>query len=69
MAVLKQRKFDGERRVFQDTWTDQYFVIAQRGNPVYLVCSEKIEYSGFSGSSREEHEVSNITLTPSYVCV
>ena len=25
MAVLKQRKMDGERRVFQDKWTDQYF--------------------------------------------
>ena len=25
MAVLKQRKIDGERRVFQDKWTDQYF--------------------------------------------
>ena len=25
MAVLKQRKIDGERRVFHDKWTDQYF--------------------------------------------
>ena len=24
MAVLKQRQIDGERRVFQDRWTDQY---------------------------------------------
>ena len=29
MAVLKQRKIDGERRVFQDKWTDQYFFIAK----------------------------------------
>ena len=29
MAVLKQRKNDGERRVIQDKWTDQYFFIAQ----------------------------------------
>ena len=29
MAVLKQRKIDGERRVFQDKRTDQYFFIAQ----------------------------------------
>ena len=28
MAVLKQRKIDGERRIFQDRWTDQYFFIA-----------------------------------------
>ena len=39
--MLKQRKIDGERRVFQDTWTDQYFFIAQKGNPVCLVCTEK----------------------------
>ena len=26
MAVLKQRKIDGERHVFQDKWTDQYFL-------------------------------------------
>ena len=30
MAVLKQRKIDGERRVFQDKWTDQYFFIAHK---------------------------------------
>ena len=24
MAVLKQRKIDGKRRVFLDKWTDQY---------------------------------------------
>ena len=29
MAVLKQRKIDGERRVCQDKWTDQYFFIAK----------------------------------------
>ena len=43
MAVLKQRKIDGERRVFQDTWTDQYFFIAvkhTKGIHVGLVCSE-----------------------------
>ena len=37
MAVLKQRKIDGERRVFHDTWTDQYFFIA---HTVGLICSE-----------------------------
>ena len=48
LAVLKQRKIDGERRVFQDKWTDQYFFIAQKRNScvflvisyVCLVCSE-----------------------------
>ena len=39
MAVLKQRKIDGEHRVFQDKWTSQYFFIAQ-GIPVGLVFSE-----------------------------
>ena len=43
MDVLKQRKIDGERRVFHDKWTDQYFFITQKGNPVYLVCSETVE--------------------------
>ncbi len=27
MAVLKQRKIDGERRVFRDKLTDQYYSI------------------------------------------
>ena len=41
LAVLKQRKIDGERRVFQDKWTDQYFFIAQnlRNSCVFLVLS------------------------------
>ena len=40
MAVLKQRKVDGERHVFQDKWTDQYFFISQKRNSLCLVCSE-----------------------------
>ena len=48
LAVLKHRKIDGERRVFLDKWTDQYFFIAQKRNScvflvlsyVCLVCSE-----------------------------
>ena len=48
LAMLKQRKIDGERRVFPDKWTDQYFFIAQKRNScvflvlshVCLVCSE-----------------------------
>ena len=40
MAVLKQRKIDGERRVFQDKLTDQYFFIAHKRNSCGLVCSE-----------------------------
>ena len=32
MAVLKQRKIDGERRVFQDEETHQYFFIAHKRN-------------------------------------
>ena len=50
MAVLKQRKFDGERRVFQDEG--------------FSLSGNIIEYSFRHGSSREGHEVSNITLTP-----
>ena len=65
MDVLKQRKIDGERRIFQDKWTDPYFFIAQQRNSwVFSLFENKIEYS-FSGSSREGHDVSNITLTPS----
>ena len=30
MAVLKQRKIDGERHVFQDEETHQYFFIAHK---------------------------------------
>ena len=40
LDVLKQRKIDGERRVFPDKWTDQYFFIAQKRNScVFLVLS------------------------------
>ena len=65
MVVLKQRNTDGERRVFQDKWTDQYFFIAQKMNScVFSLLGLNKEYS-FSGSSREGHEVSNMSLNPS----
>ena len=37
MALLKQRKIDGDRRVFKDTWTgpgnpDHYFFIARKSS-------------------------------------
>ena len=65
MAVLKQRKIDGERRVFQDKWTDQYFFIAHKRNSCgFSLFGNNIEYSFRRGSSREGYEVSNITLTP-----
>ena len=60
MAVLKQRNIDGERRVFQDKWTDQYFFICG-----FSLFRNIIEYSFRRGSSREGHEeVSNITQPP-----
>ena len=40
MAVLKQRKIDGERRVFQEEETHQHFFIAHKGIRVGLVCTE-----------------------------
>ena len=40
MAVLKQRKIDGERRVFQDEETHQHFFIAHKRNSCDLICSE-----------------------------
>ena len=54
MAVLKQRKIDGERRLFQDKETDQYFFIAQKRNSCVFtsLLGNNIEYS-FGGSSRE----------------
>ena len=39
MAVLKQRKIDGERRVFQDEETHQHFFIAHKRNSSDLICS------------------------------
>ena len=66
MAVLKQRTIDGERRVFQDKWTEQYFFIAQKRNScVFSLFGNNIEYSFRRGSSPEGHEVSNITITDS----
>ena len=65
MAVLKQRKIDGERRVFQDKWTDQYFFIAHKRNSCgFSLFGNIIVYSFRRGSSRGGHEVSTITLTP-----
>ena len=40
MAVLKQRKIDGERRVFQDEETHQHLFIAHKRNSCDLICSE-----------------------------
>ena len=66
MAVLKQRTIDGERRVFQDKWTEQYFFIAQKRNScVFSLFGNNIDYSFRRGSSPEGHEVSNITITDS----
>ena len=36
MAVLKQRKIDGERRVLQDEETHQHFFIAHKRNKEFL---------------------------------
>ena len=64
MAVLKQRQIDGERRVFQDKWTDQYFFIAHKRNSCgFSLFGNIIVYSFRHGSSREGHEASTITLT------
>ena len=65
MAVLKQRKIDGERRVFQDEESHQYCFIAHKRNSWgFSLFGNIIEYSFRHGSSREVHEVANITLTP-----
>ena len=65
MAVLKQRKIDGERRVFRDKFTDQYYFKAQKINScVFSLLGNNIEYS-LSGSSREGDEVPIITQTAS----
>ena len=66
MAVLRQRKIDGERRVFQDEETHQYFFIAHKRNSCgFSLFGNIIRYSFRHGSSREGHdEVSNTTLTP-----
>ena len=40
MAELKQRKIDGERRIFQDEETHQHFFIAHKRNSCDLICSE-----------------------------
>ena len=65
MAVLKQRKIDGERRVFQDEETHQYVFIAHKRNSCgFSLFGNIIEYSFRHGSSREGHEVSHIALTP-----
>ena len=56
MAVLKLRKIDGERRVFQDKWTDQYLFIAQKRNScVFSLFGNNIGYSFRHESSREGH--------------
>ena len=66
MAVLKPRKIDGERRVFQDEETHHYFFIAHTRNSCgFSLLGNIIEHSFRRGGlSREGHEVSNITLTP-----
>lgn len=38
----KLRKVDAERRIFQDTWTFDYFFIEHNGKPACLICLEKV---------------------------
>ena len=59
VAVLRQRKIDGKRRVFQDEETHHYFFIAHKRNSCgFSLFGNIIEYSFRHGSSRD------ITLTP-----
>ena len=54
MAVLGQRKIDGERRIFQDEETHQYFFIAHKRNSCgFSLFGNIIEYTFRLGSSRE----------------
>ena len=49
MAVLKQRKIDGERRVFRDKLTDQYYFKAQKRNScVFSLLGKKHRVHGQS---------------------
>ena len=64
MTALNQRKIDGERRVFQDRSvilynTEREFLCVRFDRKQHRV------FLHFNISSREGHEVSNITLTPS----
>jgi hypothetical protein len=38
MAMLKKLKVDSECRNFQDRWTENYFFIEYKRNPVCLIC-------------------------------
>lgn len=42
MAFAKKRKVDNERRVFQETWTEDYFFVEVIGKSVCLVCGESL---------------------------
>lgn len=38
----KKRKVDNESRTFRDIWTEMYFFIVYNGDPVCLICKEKV---------------------------
>jgi hypothetical protein len=38
MVMLKKRKVDSECRKFQEKWTENYFFIEYKRNPVCLIC-------------------------------
>ena len=72
MAVLKQRKIDGERRVFQDEETHQHFFIAHKRNYCDLICSEtssSTEPSTVSAPSLNSFKSRIYELWLGYSCV
>lgn len=42
MAFAKKRKVNNERRVFLETWTEDYFFVEVMGKPLCLVCGESL---------------------------
>ena len=35
-------KFDEEKRLVKDSWTDLYFFIEQKGKPICLICNKSV---------------------------
>lgn len=49
----KKRKIDSKRRLFQNKWTNQYFVIENKGKIMCLICHEFI--SAMKGYNIKRH--------------
>jgi hypothetical protein len=54
-VFIKGNIVDTECRIFQDTWTDEYFCVSVNGEALRLICSESIAVSKKYNTARHHN--------------